>query len=446
MNTTIAAVATAAGPGGVGVVRISGPRSKAIAAQFLGKTPALRHAHFSAFRDADGQVIDHGLLIFFAGPHSFTGEDVLELQGHGSPMALALLLKRCLELGAAPARAGEFSERAFLNGKMDLAQAEAVADLIGAQSSAAAMAAVRSLEGAFSHRVNSLLRELVELRKYVEALIDFPDEEIDFSHYQQIDQRNQQLQLQLATLLEGARAGQRLRDGLYVVILGPPNAGKSSLLNAMAQTDSAIVTPIAGTTRDVLREQIEIAGVPVTLVDTAGLRDSTNIVEAEGIRRAHAQVHRADVLLLLLGADQAQNFASLRASLPAEINTPILCVRNKSDLPPASDASTDAPAVIRISSKTGAGLDALKTALLEAGKVFQQGGTEGGFSARLRHVHALEQVQSHLYQSAICLANKQSELAAEDLRLAQNALSGITGAFTADDLLGQIFSSFCIGK
>jgi tRNA modification GTPase len=443
MNDTIAAIATASGAGGVGVVRVSGPQSLAIAQQFFGKEPQHRYAHFARFRDQHGQEIDHGLLLYFQKPNSFTGEDVLELQAHGSPIALSLLLKRCIELGARPARAGEFTERAFLNHKLDLAQAEAVADLIAAQSEAAAMAAVRSLDGEFSRRVERVRQELTDLRTYIEALIDFPDEEIDFSHDQQIAQRCTRLQSLLDHLLAQTQQGQRLRDGLYVVIVGPPNAGKSSLLNALAQADRAIVTAIAGTTRDVLREHIALNGVPVTLVDTAGLRDSPDLIEAEGIRRAHAEFARADLALVLLAADQSEcTFAEIEASLPSALKR--LRVRNKSDLLPAESISeSDA---LTISSLTGAGLQALGAAILSATQSAIGDSSQGSFSARARHVQGLQQVHAHLVSAQQWLQNAQAELAAEELRLAQLALSELTGAFSADDLLGQIFSAFCIGK
>jgi tRNA modification GTPase len=443
MRDTICAIATAPGSGGIGVVRVSGEQASAIAGLFLGKAARPRYAHFSRFLDANGVEIDHGLLIFFPAPNSFTGEDVVELQAHGSPIALSMLMQRCLELGARAARAGEFSERAFLNHKLDLTQAEAIADLIAAQSEAAARAAVRSLDGDFSKRVHSVLKELTELRKYIEAMIDFPDEEIDFSHNVEVMQRQQRLLTSLVNLQTAARAGQRLRDGIYVVIVGPPNAGKSSLLNVLAKTEAAIVTPIAGTTRDVLREHIVIDGIPVTMVDTAGLRESTDLVESEGIRRAHAELMRADLILLLIGADQSLSFAQLQQSLPADVqDRPMLKVRNKSDL-----ASTpSAEKAIEISTQNGNQLIHLQQLILQAAGVQKRESVEGGFSARARHVHALQQVLEHLQTAGSWFQSAQGELAAEELRLAQLALSSITGEFTADDLLGQIFSSFCIGK
>ena len=441
MNDTIAAIATAAGQGGVGVVRISGPLAQSIAKAFHRAAIRPRYAHFARFRDDQRREIDHGLLLYFPGPHSFTGEDVVELQAHGSPFALAALLKRCYQLGARPARPGEFTERAFLNQKLDLTQAEAVADLIAAQSESAALAAVRSLDGVFSRRVQRVLQLLIELRTYIEALIDFPDEEIDFSHDRELTERSHRLDQELTQLLSEANTGQRLRDGLYVVILGPPNAGKSSLLNAFAQAERAIVTDIAGTTRDVLREQITLAGVPITLVDTAGLRESPDRIEAEGIRRAQAEVARADLALLLLGADQTEpSFAELQAALPSTLKR--LCVRNKSDL--CAPNSPVEPNVLSISTRTGLGLPELGEAILSSAGLAGQ--HEGSFSARARHVQALASVLEHVQQAQNWLVHGQAELSAEELRLAQRVLSKITGEFSADDLLGQIFSAFCIGK
>ena len=442
MTDTIAAIATASGAGGVGIIRISGPEARIIATAFFTKPLRHRYAHFAKFCDADGVEIDHGLILYFQAPNSFTGEDVVELQAHGSPVALAMLLRRCFQLGARHARAGEFTERAFLNHKLDLAQAEAVADLIAAQSEAAATAAVRSLEGEFSRRVEGVLSELTDLRTYVEALIDFPDEDIRFSEDQQIAARSSRLSTLLENLLTQAKRGQRLRDGLYVVIIGPPNAGKSSLLNALAQSDRAIVTAIAGTTRDVLREQITLNGVPVTLVDTAGLRISPDVIEAEGIRRAHLEIQRADLAIVLLGADQTEfDFVQLQASLPASLKR--ICVLNKADLLDTNVVSDK----LLISTRTGSGLSELCNKILAmTGSDAVNEGSGGSFSARVRHVQALETVQQALVNAQNWLAAEHGDLAAEELRLAQLSLSEITGAFSADDLLGKIFSSFCIGK
>lgn len=433
----IAAIASAAGAAGVGIVRVSGAGTQQIAASLLGKPPKHRYAHYAQFHEADGSTIDRGLLLYFQGPNSFTGEDVLELHAHGSPIVLGMLLRRCLALGASAARAGEFSERAYLNGKLDLTQAEAIADLISAQSERAARAALRSLDGEFSKRVRAVLFELTALRTYIEALIDFPDEEIDFSHTREIDARTQRLQKQLSTLLLETRQGQRLTDGLYVVIAGPPNAGKSSLMNALAGNDRAIVTPVPGTTRDVLRESLLIEGVPVTLVDTAGLRDSPDVVEAEGIRRAKVEFERADLALLLIGADQAPDFDALAQSIPAGI--PLLKIRSKTDLPNRTPVSVD----LEISCSTGIGLSELKARILANTELSD--GSGGSFSARARHTDALVRVQQQL-EHAMAQREFGLELSAEELRLAQRALSEITGDFSNEDLLGQIFSTFCIGK
>ena len=433
----IAAIASGAGAAGVGIVRVSGAGTLKIAQTLLGKLPKHRFAHYAQFHEADGSAIDRGLLLYFQGPNSFTGEDVLELHAHGSPIVLGILLRRCLALGASAARAGEFSERAYLNGKLDLTQAEAIADLISAQSERAARAALRSLDGEFSKRVRAVLFELTALRTYIEALIDFPDEEIDFSHTREIDARSQRLQKQLATLLFETRQGQRLTDGLYVVIAGPPNAGKSSLMNSLAGSDRAIVTPVPGTTRDVLREALLIDGVPVTLVDTAGLRDSPDVIEAEGIRRAKVEFERADLALLLIGVDQAPDFDALAQSIPAGI--PLLKIRSKVDLPCSTPVSVD----LEISCSTEIGLTALKSRILANTELSD--GSGGSFSARSRHTDALVRVQQQ-----VKLAMEQRELglelSAEELRLAQRALSEITGDFSTEDLLGQIFSTFCIGK
>jgi len=437
MRAPIAAIASGAGAAGVGIVRVSGAGTAQIAQTLLGKPPVNRFAHYAQFHDADGTVIDRGLLLYFHGPHSFTGEDVLELHAHGSPIVLSMLLRRCLALGATAARAGEFSERAYLNGKLDLTQAEAIADLISAQSERAARAALRSLDGEFSRRVRAVLFELTALRTYIEALIDFPDEEIDFSHSREIDARQQRLQQLLDALLLEARQGQRLNDGLYVVIAGPPNAGKSSLMNALAGSDRAIVTPVPGTTRDVLRESLLIDGVPVTLVDTAGLRDSPDVVEAEGIRRAKVEFERADLALLLIGTDQAPDFAALAQSISPGI--PLLKIRSKSDLP----CKTPVPVDLSISCSTGNGLTDLKARILANTELGD--GSAGSFSARARHTEALLTVQRQV-QYAMAQREFGLELSAEELRLAQRALSEITGDFSTEDLLGQIFSTFCIGK
>jgi tRNA modification GTPase len=442
---TIAAVATATGAGGIGVLRVSGAGATAIAQTLLGRLPQPRHAHYCAFRAADGSLIDRGILLHFPLPNSFTGEDVVELQTHGSPVVLDLLLRRVCELGARPARPGEFSERAFLNGKLDLAQAEAIADLIGSQSETAARAALRSLDGVFSRRVRSLQKNLVDLRVYIEAAIDFPEEEIDFLAAPELRRHVDAVSDELSTLLAETRRGVRLADGLHVVIAGRPNAGKSSLLNALAAQDRAIVTPIAGTTRDVLRENIQLDGVLLTLADTAGLRESGDVVEREGMRRARAELERADVALLVSDAEHLR--ADLALLGPAQSGQLRLLVCNKIDLTGTAPARSVQPEGLRIdlSARSGAGLDLLRAELkkLAAGG----DGSEGAFSARTRHVLALERVAAHLAGAELALTVQQAgELAAEELRHAQHALGELTGEFSSDDLLGAIFSSFCIGK
>jgi tRNA modification GTPase len=440
---TIAAIASAPGAAGIGVVRVSGPRVPAIARALLGRAPRPRHAHLARFEDAAGSVIDHGLLLHFPAPHSYTGEHVLELQGHGSAVLLDVLLRRVCALGARLARPGEFTERAFLNGKLDLAQAEAVADLIAARSEAGARAALRSLEGAFSQRVQALLDALIALRVHVEAAIDFPEEEIDFLADPAIARQLDALRLQLDRLLAESRRGVRLADGLKVVIVGRPNAGKSSLLNALAQSERAIVTPIPGTTRDVLRETVRLDGVTLELADTAGLRATDDAVEREGVRRAQAELAQADLALLVTEAAHRQSDLALLAALPDAVERLVLV--NKIDLVGAP-AHEDSHAGLRhlwASVKTGAGLDRLRDELKHRAGA---SGGEGAFSARRRHVLALEQVQAHLAHAAGVLATGAGELAAEDLRQAQHALGEITGSYTSDDLLGAIFGSFCIGK
>ncbi|MBL0029815.1 MAG: tRNA uridine-5-carboxymethylaminomethyl(34) synthesis GTPase MnmE [Rhodanobacteraceae bacterium] len=441
---TIAAVATAPGAGGIGIVRLSGADAAGIARRLCGVDVQPRHAHYAKLRDAESDLIDRGLVLWFPGPHSFTGEDVVELQIHGAPVVLARLLARCIELGARPARAGEFSERAFLNGKIDLAQAEAIADLIAAQSEAQARAALRSLQGEFSARVQVLLKSLIDARLHVEAAIDFPEEEIDFLADGQILAKLDTIAGSLDTLLRDAERGQRLRDGLHAVIIGAPNAGKSSLLNALAGSDRAIVTDIAGTTRDLLREAVNIDGIEITLVDTAGLRESPDVIESEGIRRARSELARADLALLVLAPDDESRIDALRAEVPA--GAAILVVHNKSDLADRSGGtSPDATDHLHVSATTGAGLEALRAAIRRHAGFGD--GTEGSFSARARHVAALQRVRDALANARLRLVHDRAgELVAEELRLAQQALSGITGEFTSDDLLGVIFSSFCIGK
>jgi tRNA modification GTPase len=435
----IAAIATAPGRGGVGVVRVSGADVAPLAAAILGREPTPRHATFSRFLDRDGLAIDEGIALYFAAPHSFTGEHVLELQGHGGPVVLDLLLQRCIELGARLAEPGEFSRRAFLNGKLDLAQAEAVADLINAASAEAARSAVRSLSGAFSARIAELLEGLTRLRMLVEATLDFPEEEIDFLKQADAFGRLDRLDARLAAVRAQARQGALLREGLTVVLIGQPNVGKSSLLNQLAGFEAAIVTEIAGTTRDTVREAIQIQGVPLHIVDTAGLRETEDAVEQLGIARTWAAVEKADVALLLVDAAHGlgEHEAAILARLP-EVTR--LTLHNKIDV------TTEAPRAqgdeIWLSAKTGAGVELLREKLLEAAG--WQAAGEGTFMARTRHLEALGRAASHL--AAARDAAAQLELFAEELRLAQAALSEITGEFTADDLLGEIFSKFCIGK
>jgi len=446
---TIAAQATPPGYGGVGIVRVSGPLTRAIAEALLGRLPPPRHAALATFLDAQQVAIDRGLALFFPAPQSFTGEDVLELHGHGGPAVMSLLLKRSLELGARLARPGEFSERAFLNGKLDLAQAEAVADLIAAGSEAAARAAMRSLQGEFTRQVRALVEALIALRTHIEAAIDFPEEEIDFLADDSLRVRGQALIDGIERLLRAAQQGRLLRDGITVVLAGPPNAGKSSLLNALAQQDSAIVSPIPGTTRDVLREHIVLDGMPVQVLDTAGLREGRDDIEREGVRRARAAIEHADhVLIVVDDSDPTQaDIDALLRQLPAGI--PRTLLRNKIDktgrAPGAIEApNAAAPAELAISATTGAGLDALRAHLKDCAGFAP--GEAGTFSARRRHLEAIERARSHISASLAQLEYRHGELAAEELRQAQQALNEITGEFTSDDLLGRIFSSFCIGK
>lgn len=443
-DDTIAAIATGAGAAGVGAVRVSGPRVPEIARAMLGREPLPRHAHFAAFRDGNGELIDRGILLHFPAPASYTGEHVLELQGHGSAVLLDALLRRVVALGARLARPGEFTERAFLNGKLDLAQAEAVADVVAATSEAGARAALRSMEGVFSARVESLLAELIGLRVHIEAAIDFPEEEIDFLADPVIGEKLAALRAHLDALLVETRRGVRLNDGIAVAIVGRPNAGKSSLLNALAGQERAIVTDIPGTTRDVLRESVTIDGATLELADTAGLRESDDIVEREGIRRARAQLERCDVALLVTDTDHADSDLAFFDGTPAHATR--IVVINKIDL-----ADKNAHRETRghherlwLSARTGEGLDALRALLRDLATA---GAGEGAFSARRRHVVALEVVRDHLARTADALHDSHAgELAAEELRQAQQALGEITGAYSSDDLLGAIFGSFCIGK
>jgi len=441
---TIVAIATPPGSGGIGVLRISGPRVPEIAVALVGILPPPRQARLADLRDADDALIDRVLAMYFEAPRSFTGEHVLELHAHGSPVILDALSRRVHALGARPARAGEFSERAFLNGKLDLAQAEAIADLIASKSQAQAHAALRSLRGEFSARVRELLQALVALRVHVEATIDFPEEEIDFLADQALRSQLSAVQGRLVALLAEARRGVRLTDGLHVVIVGRPNVGKSSLLNALAADDRAIVTEIPGTTRDVLREELRIDDVVLTLVDTAGLREAGDVIEGEGIRRTRIELAHADVALLVTDAAHLDADRALLAEAPEAKHVVVI---NKIDLDAMEPyrAAMVEGMIIALSAKTGAGVDLLCEEL----KRFAGGndGEAGAFSARARHVQALERAQACVDAASRIMSDARAgELVAEELRQAQRHLGEITGEFTNEDLLGAIFSTFCIGK
>ncbi len=452
MNDTIAAQATPPGRGGVGIIRISGPKVKTLAEKMLGKVPAPRYADFLNFCDFQGVVIDQGIALYYQAPHSFTGEDVLELQAHGGPVILDRLL-RCIlsEPDVRAARPGEFSERAYLNDKIDLVQAEAISDLINASTEAAAKSALRSLQGEFSDKINELLERLIRLRLWVEASIDFPEEEIDFIKESSVAQDLSDLQLQLQKIFNAAQQGSVLQEGMTVVIAGQPNAGKSSLLNALSGRDSAIVNEREGTTRDVLREHIQLDGMPLHIVDTAGLRESSDAIEQEGIRRAQREIEKADLVLLVVdGAkyslDQAQK-ALPEILKKAFHKIPLLLIKNKIDLlnEKPSIEKTAEFSTLSLSAKENKGIELLKD-YLKQHRGFESA-SEGYFSARRRHLTALERTQEQLEKAATQLKTHQAyELVAEDLRQAQSALSEITGKFTAEDLLGEIFSNFCIGK
>jgi tRNA modification GTPase len=447
---TIVAIASAAGRGAVAVIRVSGPLVPQIATGILGTLPTPRLARFSRFLDARGQSVDEGIALYFPAPASYTGEHVLELQGHGGALVADMLLQRLLELGCRPARPGEFSERAFLNGKIDIAQAEAIADLIDAGTAAAARAAVRSLQGEFSARIADLKLRITELRAYVEAAIDFPDEEIDFLSDHALRARLAAVFTAFDSIMAAARQGALLREGLHVVIAGKPNAGKSSLLNVLAGDDVAIVTDVPGTTRDVLRQQVHLDGLPLNLVDTAGLRAAVDVAEVEGVRRARNEMTRADRVLYIVDAGLAGDsdsnaWAAELDQLPAGV--PVTVVFNKIDLTDGV-ARLDAAAVpprVFLSARTGAGVDLLRTHLKAT--VGYRETESGALAARRRHLDALQRARQHVQSAADILSSTRAfELFAEDLRLAQQDLSEITGEFTSEDLLGEIFGSFCIGK
>jgi tRNA modification GTPase len=445
-SDTIAAIATPPGRGGVGIVRVSGPLSATIAEAICGVLPSPRQAAFRRFRASNGEILDQGIVLYFSAPYSFTGEDVLELHGHGSPVVMDLLLKRVAELGARLARSGEFSERAFLNDKLDLAQAEAVADLIACTTAEAARAALHSLQGVFSQRIHALVETLIELRLYVEAAIDFPEEEIDFLADGVIAARLRGLRDQLTALQTAAGQGRLLRDGMTVVIAGRPNAGKSSLLNQLAGRETAIVTEIAGTTRDILREHISIDGMPLHVIDTAGLHDSSDPIEREGVRRAWVEIGNADRILLLVDdrGGLTPEDQELREQLP--VTTGVTVIHNKIDLTGRDPVVKTAAGshTVWLSAKTGAGLELLREHLKNC--MGYHSGDGGVFMARRRHLDALTRAAEALAAAAEQLAICAGELVAEELREAQNALSEITGEFSNEDLLERIFGSFCIGK
>jgi tRNA modification GTPase len=444
-NEVIAAIATPPGRGGIGVVRISGLRLESMLRALVNMDIAPRVATRANFRSTDGGVIDQGLVLFFPAPHSYTGEDVIELQGHGGPVVLQLVLRRCLDLGARIAEPGEFTKRAFLNDKLDLAQAESVADLIDASTAEAARCALRSLQGEFSQRIEALLQGLIDLRVLVEAALDFPEEETDLLEHAKEQGRLADLSRQLDSLLAASRQGSLLREGIHVVIAGEPNVGKSSLMNCLAGEELAIVTDIPGTTRDAIRQTINVHGVPLSMIDTAGMREPIDIVEKLGISKTLDELAKADLVLWVSDATRLETSVmdpGVAARLPAGV--PQIRVINKIDLcvgNPKRDAAGQATEV-PLSAKTGAGIDRLRSAMLDA--VGWGGSSEGLFMARERHLQALQTARAHVEQASVNMP--QLELFAEELKLAQHALASITGEFTADDLLGEIFSRFCIGK
>ncbi|MCB1841359.1 MAG: tRNA uridine-5-carboxymethylaminomethyl(34) synthesis GTPase MnmE [Halioglobus sp.] len=452
-TATIAALATPVGQGGIGVIRLSGDAALAIGKALTGINLQPRHAHYCHFHSPQGEILDSGLALFFPGPKSFTGEDVVELQGHGGPVILDMILKACCSHGARQAKPGEFSERAFLNNKLDLTQAEAIADLIASSSERAAINASRTLRGEFSRKIDSLTAAVTELRAYIEAAIDFPEEEIDFLSDGRVAEMLDNVKSLFTAIRSEARQGSLISEGMKLVIAGRPNAGKSSLLNALSGEDSAIVTAIAGTTRDVLREQIQIDGMPLHIVDTAGLRDSDDVIEQEGIRRAIREMASADRILLVVDSHESSPDESGPLEWPTEMRhpelqgIPVTVVRNKCDLsqqPPSIDTQGQAT-MITLSAKTGDGVSLLKQHLKQC--MGYHTSAEGAFSARRRHLKALELAENHLLRGAEQLSQTGAgELLAEDLRQCQQSLGEITGVVSSDDLLGEIFSSFCIGK
>jgi len=441
---TIAAIATASGAGGIGIVRVSGPASRLIALGILGQCPTPRHAAYLDFKLEDGTLIDRGIAIFYENPHSYTGEDVLELQAHGGTALMQILLARCIELGARQAEPGEFTRRAYLNDKLDLAQAEAVADVISAATVEAAKSAVRSLSGEFSKHINALLLKLIDLRMFVEACLDFPEEEIDFITQGRVAEKLETIMVELMAVFSKAKQGSLLREGIVVVLVGQPNVGKSSLMNQLAGEDVAIVTSVAGTTRDTIKNAIQINGVPLHIIDTAGLRETDDEVEKFGIERTWRATETATIALLLVDAAHGigEQEKAILARLPQEIRK--IWVHNKIDVgnTKPSCKQIDGATHIYLSAKTGDGLALLKNQLLALAGY--QSNSEGIFMARARHLQALAEVDAHLNGAKRQMSS--AELLAEELRLAQDDLASITGEFTPDDLLGEIFSKFCIGK
>ena len=441
---TIAAIATASGAGGIGIVRVSGPASRLIALGILGQCPTPRHAAYLDFKLEDGALIDRGIAIFYENPHSYTGEDVLELQAHGGTALMQILLARCIELGARQAEPGEFTRRAYLNDKLDLAQAEAVADVISAATVEAAKSAVRSLSGEFSKHINALLLKLIDLRMFVEACLDFPEEEIDFITQGRVAEKLETIMVELMAVFSKAKQGSLLREGIVVVLVGQPNVGKSSLMNQLAGEDVAIVTSVAGTTRDTIKNAIQINGVPLHIIDTAGLRETDDEVEKFGIERTWRATETANIALLLVDAAHGigEQEKTILARLPQEIRK--IWVHNKIDVgnTKPSCQQIDGATHIYLSAKTGDGLALLKNQLLALAGY--QSNSEGIFMARARHLQALAEVDAHLNSAKRQMSS--AELLAEELRLAQDDLASITGEFTPDDLLGEIFSKFCIGK
>lgn len=444
MTETIVATATPPGQGGIGVIRLSGPAAQSIARRLTGRdrfTP--RYAHFCRIHDESGEAVDEGLVLSFPGPNSFTGEDVVELQCHGSPVLLDIVIRNCIRHGARLATAGEFSKRAFLNGRLDLAQAEAIADLIESSNETAVRMAGRSLQGEFSRQIHQLVERLIRLRMYIEAAIDFPEEEIDFLADKRIEQELVTIDTDIQRILNKAQQGTLVREGMKLAIAGQPNAGKSSLLNRLAGNDVAIVTDIAGTTRDVLQHSIQIDGMPIHLVDTAGLRESEDVVEMEGIRRARLQLLQADHILWIYDPEkEPQHRKFAEAQLPE--NIAVTFVRNKIDQTGEVASYSEETAELALSAKTGQGIALLQQHLKNV--MGYQGEQAGEFLARRRHLEAIDRACSHTSLATSALQEGAGEIAAEELRLAQNDLNEITGEFSSDDLLGRIFSSFCIGK